>query len=200
MSLSPDAQTTADTLWQRLIEHQPAVAAALAMQVRQPPDGVSCWDVSPVLTAWAASRPGCSASSEQLPVKGTDMTLSTPPPRRCQGVLQQLPCGVGQARGLEDLVDRLADGLARDGPPLTTTGPLEEQRSWRKPDLFQAVVEGDQGDGAVGFTDPADDRAEDVGEFRADDQESFLVGLGRGDLQKRDELAGRGEGVLGDAV
>ncbi|CUW33385.1 hypothetical protein TUE45_pSRTUE45a_0017 (plasmid) [Streptomyces reticuli] len=27
MTLSPDALTTADTLWQHLIEHQPAVAA-----------------------------------------------------------------------------------------------------------------------------------------------------------------------------
>ncbi|WCN07378.1 hypothetical protein [Streptomyces sp. M92] len=38
MTLSPDALTTADTLWQRLIEHQPAVVAALAMQVRALPE------------------------------------------------------------------------------------------------------------------------------------------------------------------
>ncbi|MCX4231792.1 hypothetical protein [Streptomyces ortus] len=38
MSLPPDALTTADTLWQRLAEHQPAVAAALAMQVRALPE------------------------------------------------------------------------------------------------------------------------------------------------------------------
>lgn len=38
MSLSPDALTTAETLWQRLAEHQPAVAAALAMQVRALPE------------------------------------------------------------------------------------------------------------------------------------------------------------------
>ncbi|MFE7070444.1 hypothetical protein ACFU96_10190 [Streptomyces sp. NPDC057620] len=38
MSLSPDAVTMADTLWQRLAEHQPAVAAALAMQVRTLPE------------------------------------------------------------------------------------------------------------------------------------------------------------------
>ncbi|PJE97125.1 hypothetical protein CUT44_14175 [Streptomyces carminius] len=38
MTLSPDPLTTADTLWQHLIEHQPAVAAALAMQVRALPE------------------------------------------------------------------------------------------------------------------------------------------------------------------
>ncbi|KUF17350.1 hypothetical protein [Streptomyces silvensis] len=38
MTLSPDSLTTADTLWQRLVEHQPAVAAALAMRVRALPE------------------------------------------------------------------------------------------------------------------------------------------------------------------
>jgi hypothetical protein len=50
------------------------------------------------------------------------------------------------------------------------------------PGLLQSVIEGDEGDGATGPTDPADDRAEDVGEFRDDNQEPFLVGRGRGDL------------------
>ncbi|MCX4411590.1 hypothetical protein OG840_61610 [Streptomyces sp. NBC_01764] len=38
MTLSPDALTTADTLWKRLAEDQPAVAAALAMKVRALPE------------------------------------------------------------------------------------------------------------------------------------------------------------------
>ena len=48
--------------------------------------------------------------------------------------------------------------------------------------------------------DPEDDRGEDLAEFGADDQEPFLVGLGRGDLQQRDDLAGGGQGVGGEAA
>ena len=47
---------------------------------------------------------------------------------------------------------------------------------------------------------PADDRAEHVGEFGADQQQPFGVGLGRGDLQQRDELPGGGQPVLDQAV
>jgi hypothetical protein len=39
-----------------------------------------------------------------------------------------------------------------------------------------------------------------VGEFGADDQQPFGVGLGRGDLQQRDELAGVRQPVLDQAV
>ncbi|MEU3433115.1 ATP-binding protein [Streptomyces sp. NPDC006863] len=38
MTASPNALTTADALWRHLAEHQPAVAAALAMQTRALPD------------------------------------------------------------------------------------------------------------------------------------------------------------------
>lgn len=38
MTLSPDSLTTADALWRKLAEHQPAVAAALAMQLRDLPE------------------------------------------------------------------------------------------------------------------------------------------------------------------
>ena len=62
------------------------------------------------------------------------------------------------------------------------------------------VVGGDQGDGPAAAADPADDGAEHVGELGADDQEPFGVGLGRGDLQERDELAGGGQPVLDQAV
>ena len=41
---------------------------------------------------------------------------------------------------------------------------------------------------------------EHIGEFGRDDQEPFGVGLGRGDLQQRDQLAGRGQPVLDQAV
>ena len=56
------------------------------------------------------------------------------------------------------------------------------------------------GSAPLGAAEPADDGAEDVGEFGADQQQPFGVGLGRGDLQQRHELAGGGQPVLGDAV
>ena len=77
---------------------------------------------------------------------------------------------------------------------------LEQQRHRRVPDPFVVVVGGDQRHGAVLAADPADDGGEDVGEFRADHQQPFGVGLGRGDLQQRDEFAGAGQPVLDEAV
>ena len=53
---------------------------------------------------------------------------------------------------------------------------------------------------SVGGAQAADDDAEDVGEFRADQEKSLSVGLGRGDLQQRHDFAGGREPVLGDAV
>jgi hypothetical protein len=44
------------------------------------------------------------------------------------------------------------------------------------------VAAADQGNGSVAAADPADDRAEYVGELRADDQQPLGIGLGRGDL------------------
>ncbi len=78
--------------------------------------------------------------------------------------------------------------------------PLEQQRHRRVPDLFVVVVGRDQGDAAGGFTDPGDDGGEHVGQFRGDDQEPFGVGLGRGDLQQRNQFAGGGKPVLDQAV
>ena len=68
------------------------------------------------------------------------------------------------------------------------------------PEPLVVVVGGDERDGAGGAADAADDGGEDVGEFGADQQEPFGVGLGRGDLQQRDELAGGGQPVLDQAV
>jgi hypothetical protein len=38
MTLASDSLSTADALWQKLVEHQPGVAAALAMQLRALPE------------------------------------------------------------------------------------------------------------------------------------------------------------------
>ena len=48
--------------------------------------------------------------------------------------------------------------------------------------------------------DPADDRGQHVGQFRADDQQPFGVGLGWDDLQQRHDFVGGGQTVLHQAV
>jgi hypothetical protein len=63
------------------------------------------------------------------------------------------------------------------------------------------VVVGDhERDGTVLASDATDDGGEHLGELRADDQQPFGVGLGRGDLQQRDQLAGGWQLVLDQAV
>jgi hypothetical protein len=56
------------------------------------------------------------------------------------------------------------------------------------------------GYGAVGPADATDDGAEDIGQLRADQQESFGIGLGRGDPQQRHQFTGGGQATIGDAV
>src|SRR5690242_579633 len=48
--------------------------------------------------------------------------------------------------------------------------------------------------------DPEDDRGEDLAQLGTDDEETFPVGLGRGDLQERDDFTGAGQGVRGEAA
>ena len=78
--------------------------------------------------------------------------------------------------------------------------PLEQQRRRRQPDQFVAVAGADERDGSVGAADAADDGAEHVGEFGADHEQPFGVGLGRSDLQQRHQFAGAGQPVLDQAV
>jgi hypothetical protein len=80
-----------------------------------------------------------------------------------------------------------AVGIGRFSRAMT---PLEQQRRRRVPDALVGVVGGDERDGAASAADPGDDRGQDVGQFRADDEEPFGVGLGRRDRQQRDQLAG----------
>jgi hypothetical protein len=74
---------------------------------------------------------------------------------------------------------------------------LEQQRHRRVLDLLADVVGGNQRYRPVGGAQASDDGAEDVGEFRADQQEPFGVGLGRGDPQQRYDCAGGREPVPG---
>ena len=56
------------------------------------------------------------------------------------------------------------------------------------------------GTAPVTAADPVDDRAQDIGKFRADDEKPFSVGLRGCDLQERDEFTGAGQSVLDQAV
>lgn len=64
-------------------------------------------------------------------------------------------------------------------------------------DLLADAVGGNQRYRRVGGAQASDAGAEDVGEFRADQQEPFGVGLGRGDPQHRYDCAGGREPVPG---
>ncbi|WP_322982946.1 hypothetical protein [Streptomyces sp. S584] len=83
---------------------------------------------------------------------------------------------------------------------LTTDASLEQQRGRLLPRTFTAVVGADQGNGARGLPGAADDRAQDVGELRADQQQPLGIRLGRDDLQQGDEFTGGGQPVLDQAV
>ena len=111
--------------------------------------------------------------------------------QRLAGWVCDGPC----RQGARLISSRIVSG--RDGAVLDAEAALEQQRHRRVPDAFVVVVGRDAGDGAVLVADPGDDRGEHVGEFGADDQEPFGVGLGRCDLQQRDEFAGGWAGCSG---
>jgi hypothetical protein len=70
----------------------------------------------------------------------------------------------------EGLVEHGADGFIGERAVLAADAPLEQQRGRLLPCAFAAVVGADQGNGAGGVPDSADDRAQDVGEFGTDQQ------------------------------
>ena len=106
---------------------------------------------------------------------------------------------VSPVLGRASLISSRIAGTA-DGVVLSGVTALEQQRHRRVPHPFVVVVGGHQRHGAVLAADPGDDLAEHVGQFGADDQEPLGVGLGRGDLQQRDQLAAGRELVLDEAV
>jgi hypothetical protein len=86
------------------------------------------------------------------------------------------------------------------GPVLAAEPTLEQQRHRRVPDPFVVVVGDHEGDRAAIVADSADDCRQHVGQFGADHQQPFDVGLGRRDLQQRDEFAGGRQRVVDQAV
>jgi hypothetical protein len=121
-------------------------------------------------------------------------------PEVMRGEPQRLALRAGQAGGGDRAGQQLADVRAGDETVLGAVAGLEQQGQRRVPDPLVLVVGGDERDRAAGPADSRDDGGQDVGQLRADQQEPFGVGLGRGDLQERDQLAGGREPVLDEAV
>jgi hypothetical protein len=69
----------------------------------------------------------------------------------------------------------------RDG--VQSPPSLKQEGQRRAVEPFGVVIPGDQRQPFVAIPDALDDSGENVGQFRADDQQPFLVGLGRGDPQ-----------------
>ncbi len=123
------------------------------------------------------------------------------PPEVVRREAEGLPGGVGEPGPLQDLVDALADQRPGHRCELAAVSPLEQQRHRRVPDLLCNVVAGQHRDRACsGGADAGDDRAEDVGQFRSDQEKPFLVGFRKGDLEQRHDLTGRGQFVLNQGV
>ncbi|MFE9009859.1 hypothetical protein ACFYOY_48885 [Streptomyces sp. NPDC007875] len=115
--------------------------------------------------------------------------------------VQRLAGGVGEAEEGQDFGEGLADEFAAHPGVFAAAVPLEEQGGRRVPDAFLVVVGGQERDDAgLRVADAADDRGQDIGEFGADEQDAFLVRLGRGDLEEGDDLAGGGQAVLDHRV
>ena len=141
-------------------------------------------------------NPGCDVHGQPA----GDGFRGEAPPEIVGPVGQGLARGVFEAgrgeRGVDQLVDRAgADHLA---PGAEST--LEEVREERPGGALVVVVAGDEGNGAVvAGAQPGDDGGQDAGEFRVHQQQAFLVGLGRDDLQQRDEFTGVRQPVLDQA-
>jgi hypothetical protein len=116
------------------------------------------------------------------------------------GEVQRPAGGVGEPGAGERVADQDSDAADGDRPVLQAVRALEQQRHRRVPDLFVVVVGAHERDAAVGIADPADDRGQHVGQLRRDDQQSFLVGFARRDLQQRHQLPGGRWPVLDQAV
>jgi hypothetical protein len=100
---------------------------------------------------------------------GQDGVGGEDPPEVVGPECDRLAVGAGDARRGEGAVEEAADPGGGDRPVFQGDDPLEQQRRRRVPDALVGVVGGDERDAAAGAADPGDDRGQDVGQFRADD-------------------------------
>ena len=85
--------------------------------------------------------------------------------------------GDGELRGLRGRNEAFADVAAGQRAVLGAVPPLEQERHGRAPGLLEDVVGADQRQGRSAAANPEDDRGQDLGEFRGNQQQSLGVGL-----------------------
>ncbi len=88
-----------------------------------------------------------------------------------------------------ELGEFVAQRAGRDDLGALPDGSLEQERLWRAGEAFVLVVAGGQRHARGVAGEAADDRGDDVDQFRADRDDTFAVGLGRGDHEQGDHLA-----------
>jgi hypothetical protein len=121
-------------------------------------------------------------------------------PEIVEGVTQCAAAGVFDPDRGQRVVEVFPQRCLADGPVLQPASPLEQQRHRRVVDALVLVVGHHQRHVRPGAADPAHDRGQHVGQLGRYHQEPFLIGLGRGDLQQRDQFAGARQPVLDQAV
>ena len=122
------------------------------------------------------------------------------PPEVVKGVAHRLAGGIFDTDLGERVVELGAQHGLADGAVVESASPLEQQRHGRVVDAFVLVVGHHQRDVEAIAADAGDDGREHIGEFGRDDQQPFGVGLGRDDLQERNEFPGARQPVLDEAV
>jgi len=122
-------------------------------------------------------------------------------PKVVRGEHERFPGVVGDLGVCQGIADPAANAAGAERPAVESFKVLEQHRHRREESAFVAVVGDHVGDGTgAGVAGAGDDGGQHVGQLRGDDQQPLDVGLGRGDVQQRDELAGVGQPVLDEAV
>ena len=85
--------------------------------------------------------------------------------------------GDGDLGGVRGRDEAFADVAAGQRSVLGAVPALEQERQWWAPGLLEDVVGADQRQGRSAAADSEDDRGEDLGEFRGDQQQPLGVGL-----------------------
>lgn len=98
------------------------------------------------------------------------------------GVSQRRAGGVGEAGAREGVVEEPLGGRGADGLAAPAEAALEQVRQHGPGGAFVWVVARHQGHASGVVADPGHDGGQHAGQFRADQQKSFGVGLGRHDL------------------
>jgi hypothetical protein len=112
-----------------------------------------------------------------------------------RGVVHWLAVWPDQLRAFDGELEQTVDGGGAHHAHLSAVASLEQVGQWSAGHPFVMVVAGHQRDLLLAATDAMHHSGEYVGQFWGDQQEPFVVQLGRCDLQQRHDLARVGQGV-----